>query len=65
MRKLTDPLTTGQAARLCGLGFPCINRAIDTGDLKDLKGFLVPGSKHRRVEPESQNIAIQSVKLDT
>lgn len=40
-------LTTGQAAKICHVSYQTVNRLIDRGILK---GFRVPGSKHRRVK---------------
>jgi two-component system, OmpR family, response regulator RpaA len=43
-------LTTGDCCRITGLSQQTIIRAIDKGLLK---GFKVPGSKHRRVTTEA------------
>ena len=40
-------LTTGQVARVMGVSMRTVVRWIDQ---KQLKGFVIPGSQHRRVE---------------
>lgn len=47
MRPLTDALTTGQVARLCGVAPRTASKWIDSGMLP---GWRVPGSQDRRVK---------------
>ena len=42
--------STGEAAQICGISQQTIIRCFDRGELK---GFLVPGSKFRRIPPDS------------
>lgn len=42
-------LTTGNVARICNVALSTVIRWFDKGLLK---GFRVPGSKHRRILPE-------------
>ena len=42
--------STGEAAQICGISQQTIIRCFDRGDLK---GFLVPGSKFRRIPRDS------------
>jgi two-component system, OmpR family, response regulator len=47
---MKDVYTTGEAARICQISQQTIIRCFDSGRLK---GFLVPGSKFRRIPRES------------
>lgn len=45
---VTRYLTTGQAAKLLGLSQQTIIRCFDAGIIK---GFVIPGSRYRRIDP--------------
>lgn len=46
LKKGTAAYTTGQVARICGVTKRSVIKWIDSGQLK---GYTIPGSKHRRV----------------
>ena len=59
--------TTGQVSRICQVATSTVNKWFDSGQLK---GFRVPGSRHRRIPRENlasflQENGISLEKLDT
>ena len=54
-------LTTGQIAEVCDLSQQTIIRQIDRGFIK---GFVIPGSSHRRASVESVRAWMQNAGMD-
>jgi excisionase family DNA binding protein len=57
---MQDSYTTGEVARVCGVTKRTVIQWIDSGKLK---GYRIPGSKHRRVSADALRTFLRTYKI--